>query len=428
MLGEAKRGRQMQTARVAKKGAWELVLADAANRIDSALFESWILPLSASVSENVIRVSAANQFSADFIRRSFLEALSAAAAQIGCTIELMAAGAVNDNACNVYKPAHNAQRVTRDDFSKFIISEDNTFAISAVKKMCSGAAFFSPLFIYGPSGCGKSLLARIANDAAHGKVVFLTAAQFVSEFLRAISEKTIFAFKDFVRNCDMLIIEDIQGLIGKRASGEEFRDLMSDMIRMGKSVLITSNAAPAALTGFDRGLQAMLASGLVADMAAPDATTCAKIMVASGMDSDIASSLAGKMRADGHLAVGAAKKVAAYRELMDCEVTFEVAERLLADAIKKTRSPLGIAREMSQKLGVAFEEIESSSRTRTVVRARQIIMCALKQTTTLSLTEIGRVLGDRDHTTVLYGLAQIEKQKETDLVLSAEIEMLIKEI
>ena len=119
-------------------------------------------------------------------------------------------------------------------------------------------------------------------------------------------------------------------------------------------------------------------------------------------------------------------KIKTYTELMGESVDMDVASRLLGDLLAKNKTPISMVKSMCEKMSVSFDEICGNSRTRRLVRARQIMMAALKDATNLSLTEIGNVCGGRDHATVVYALAQIEKQKATDLILNAEIDDMIK--
>jgi chromosomal replication initiator protein len=137
--------------------------------------------------------------------------------------------------------------------------------------------------------------------------------------------------------------------------------------------------------------------------------------------------VASRCAADGHLISGIAKKIQTYSELMGEKITSEVAEKLLADTLHKTRTPLSAVKSMCEKIGVSYDAVCSPSRERGIVRARQIMMTALKAGTKLSLTEIGRLLGDRDHATVLYGIKCCEKMKASDMLIAAEIDRLISD-
>ncbi len=189
---------------------------------------------------------------------------------------------------------------------------------------------------------------------------------------------------------------------------------------------MTSNAAPGALSGFDRRLQSIMASGLVADVAAPTQNVKKLMLERAGVAPDVAEILASRLNGDGHLISGVAKKIATYAELMGERVTVAVAEKLLSDTLAKNKTPTSMVKSMCEKLGVSYDAVCGTTRTRTIVRARMIMMTALKSATKLSLSEIGTHVGGRDHATVLYAISQIEKMRSGDLILSAEINQMIE--
>ncbi len=404
-----------------------------AAKMPQTAYESWIAPLKISVFENNLNIVAQNQFSVDFIRRTYINIIESVATEFGLALSFGTGRAAqnvnvnaNDNKFAKFQPVDSGVPAI-GGFSSFIVSDENAFAISAAKKLASGSASFSPLFIYGSAGAGKTLLAGCINSAAQGRTLMMTGTQFVSEFLRAINEKSVFAFKDFCRKCDLFILDDVQVLAGKRACTDEFLSLLLDLLRNGVGVVLTANAAPSALSGFDRRVQSVLASGLTADLAAPNKMVRNTMLLRAGLSSDVANSLSDRVQADGHLVAGIAKKVSAYSELMGEKITDEIAERLLADTLSKNKTPLAMVRAMCDKMGVSFDAVSSPARNRAVVRARQIMSLALKSATKLSLSEIGRLLGDRDHATVLYGINQIDSARKSDLILNAEIQQMINE-
>ena len=312
-------------------------------------------------------------------------------------------------------------------FDAFIPCEENAFVLSACKKMSAGAVSFSPLFIYGPAGCGKSLLVNCIESASEGRVIKMSGGQFVAEFTRSLRDKSIFAFKDFCRNCDTFILDDVQTLSGKHATCEEFMQLIVDLRSLGKNIVLTANVAPNNLSGFDRRMQSLFASGLVADVVAPTTNVKCIMLKRAGVADNVADVLASRIAADGHLLSGVATKIKAYSELMGEEVNLSVAQRLLADSLQKSKTPIAMVRAMCEKLGVSYDAVCGKGRSRAVVLARQMMMVVLKGATNMSLTEIGRVCGDRDHATVLYAVSQVEKMKQTDLVLAAQINQMIEE-
>jgi len=414
--------------------AIDAIKESAKQKMDEGAYATWIAPLRGTSDGAVFNFVAANQFSCDFVKSAYLHILRAAAAEFGMDAAIRAGVApsipvvpTNDNSVRPHYDSPAAAPVAAAGFDEFIASEENFFALTALKKVAAGAVTFSPLYIYGPEGSGKSLLMECLSGAARGRTLLMSGAQFVSEFQRAITERNVFAFKDFVRNCDTFVLDDVHALCGKRATTDEFLTLLLELVRDGKNVVLSANASPSSLTGFDRRVQSVLASGLVVDIAGPNKTVRKNILSRAGVATNVAESLASRSPANGHIVAGLSKKVFAWREMTGADITLDVAEKLLSDSLGADKTPIVMVRNMCAKLGVSFDDVTSKSRTRGVVRARMIMFAALKAATKLSLSEIGRLIGGRDHATVLYGLSQIEKMKGADLVLAADITQMIAE-
>ncbi|MBR5625584.1 MAG: AAA family ATPase [Alphaproteobacteria bacterium] len=424
----------MQTAAKIQMTNLETIKGAIAAKIDAASFTSWIAPLNFDIVNDTLVLAAQNQFSADFISSVHGGVLASVAADFGLKVEIVvrnsnarvAAPVANDNQEQVYAPVASAKNETVA-FDSFVCCDENLFVVSACKKLAAGVVPFSPLFIYGAAGCGKTLLTECICGAASGRVVKMTGAQFVSEFTRSLKERNVFAFKDFCRNCETFILDDVQALSGKKASTDEFLQLVVDLRNAGKNVVLTANASPNNLTGFDRRAQSLLASGLVADVVAPNAHVKSVMLMRAGVKSDVANALAGRVANDGHLVAGVAMKIKTYVDLMGASVDMDVASRLLADSLHATKTPAAMVRDMCEKLAVSYDAVCGAGRSRNLVLARQIMMVVLKGATTLSLSEIGNFVGGRDHATVLYAIKQIEKQQSSDLVLAAQIQQLIAE-
>ena len=406
-----------------------------ATKVDSAGFTTWIMPLGFEVNDGVLNVVAHNKFAADYVKKEYGNIIKDIAADFCLDLNVSVANAAgvsnrfaNDNVVCSFVPEKTStvKSSKHNAFDDFICVDENMFAVAACKKMAMGGASFSQLFIYGPAGCGKSLLANSICKDCENRVVMMSGGQFVADFARSLREKTIFSFKDFCRNCDMFILDDVCALAGKRATMDEFLQLLTDLHNMGKSVVLTSTVAPNALNGFDRRMQSLFASGLVVDITAPNAYVRRAMLNRAGVDSKVADELSKRIGADGHLVDGVINKIKTYTELMGERVDMDVAARLLTDVLNKNKTPLMMVKSMCEKMCVSYDEICGTSRARRLVRARQIMMAVLKSATNLSLTEIGNVCGGRDHATVVYALSQIENQKTSDLILNAEIDDLIK--
>ena len=398
-------------------------------QMDFAAWTSWIAPLNFEIADNTLILTAQNQFSADYISNTYGAMLKNVAMGFGLNVQMVVRGAAtfvaNDNNVQSYTPAMD-EKTTSVAFDAFISSAENEFVLSAAKKVAAGTVAFSPLFIYGPAGCGKTLLAECIKSESE-RAIMMTGGTFVAEFARALQKRTIFAFKDYCRNCDTFILDDVQSLAGKTATMNEFLQLVMELRSMGKNVVLTSNVAPNNLSGFDRRVQSLLGSGLVVDMAAPNANVKRVMLVRAGVKADVADALANRIAGNGHIINGVANKLKTYTELMGGNVTLDIAEHLLADTLEKFKTPIAMVKSLCEKLGVTYDAVCGAGRARSLVLARQMIMVVLKNSTRLSLSEIGNYVGNRDHATVLYAIRQIEKLKATDLVLSAQINQLIAE-
>jgi len=425
----------MQAIATKQNVSIESIKAEIASKIDSAGFTTWIAPLQFDVCQNCLNLVAQNQFTADYVKKEYGNVLKNIAADFLLDLNICvkscagAACLANDNVVCTYesfKTNRVVKNTNKNTFDKFVVCDDNMFAVAACKKIAMGDASFNQLFINGASGAGKSLLVDCICHAAQNRVVKTSGGQFVADFARSLRDKTIFAFKDFCRNCDIFVMDDVCALAGKRASCEEFLQLIIDLKNAGKRVVLTANGAPNALTGFDRRIQSIFASGLVVDVIAPNAFVARTMLIRAGVDMNVANELSKNISGNGHLIDGIISKIKTYQELMGEHVDMNVASHLLGDLLQKNRTPISMVKTMCEKMSVSFDEICGNSRARRLVRARQIMMAVLKNVTNLSLTEIGNVCGGRDHATVVYALSQIEKQKMSDLILGAEIDEMIK--
>lgn len=404
-----------------------------ADKIDSAGFTSWIAPLQFGIVAGCLDLVAHNQFAADYVKNVYGEILSGVASDFGLNLNIsvrsgvVAVNTANDNVVCAFVPEQKQTNVKQQNgFDSFICCDENMFAVAACKKIALGGASFQQLFLYGPAGCGKSLLASAICSESIGHVVMMSGGQFVADFTRSLRDKTIFSFKDFCRNCDTFILDDVCALAGKRATTDEFLQLIMDLYNAGKNIVLTANVAPNALNGFDRRIQSLFASGLVVDLVAPNTSVRKQMLIRGGVDAKVADELSKRIMGDGHLVNGVINKIKTYTELMGEHVDMDVASRLLGDTLAKNKTPLSMVKAMCEKMCISYDEICGNSRTRRLVRARQIMMVALKHATNMSLTEIGNVCGGRDHATVVYALNQIESQKASDLILNAEIDDMIK--
>ena len=391
------------------------------SKIDSQAFDVWF-NIDFAWNDNTFTFFATSRFNQDFITNTFGAIFQEIETEFGIKILV----AVSRPELRVVTNDIVKPKISLSAFDKFIESDANNFAVTAVKKLAAGSTAFSPLVIYGPTGSGKTMMTEILRGSVSSRVVSITGSEFVSNFVRAMNDNAVFQFKDALRKCDIFIMDDIQGLAGKRASAAEFAALLDDLIRMNKTVVLTSNIAPSQITGFDKRIVSLMSSGLAVDLSAPDASVRCEFLRRAGVSAELADLISKRAPANGHIMAGIVKKITAWMELEIGELSEQILEKLLCDVLEKQATPVMRVKNMCAKLGIAFDDVMSATRTKPVVLARQKIMVALKQSTNMTLAEIGRVVGDRDHASVLYAISCIERAKQTDMLLESEIADLIK--
>lgn len=357
------------------------------------------------------------------------------------------------------KPAPALKRVTgtgplggspvdpRYTFASFCESGTNKMALAAARMVAEsgGQAPFNPLFLHAGVGRGKSHLLHActaaARDAAPGRnVVYLTAEHFMFRFVAAIKNQSGVAFKESLREIDLLLIDDVQFLQGKSAQ-QEFCHLLNVLIDGGRQVVVAADRPPTELESLDERVRSRLGGGVAFEIGAPElelrrrilATRCeaARALNPSLEIPDaVLEYVAQTVATNGRDLEGALNRLIVQWQFTQTPVTVASAEATLRDLIG-AREPRRIRIEDIQKavsrhFNVSRPDLLSSRRTRTIVRPRQIAMYLSKVMTPRSLPEIGRRFGGRDHTTVLHAVRKIEELMAADRTLADEIELLRK--
>jgi chromosomal replication initiator protein len=335
-------------------------------------------------------------------------------------------------------------------FDSFVEGQGNAFALAIARQAAAWAdGHFNPIFFCGPYGYGKThLLNAIAWEAQRlrpdAKVVYLTAERFLSTFVRAAQDRTMAAFKDSLRNADMLLIDDVQFVGGKAGTQEELLSTLTALIEDGKRIVLSADRPPMALTEVEPRLRSHLASGLTCPVEPADRAL--KLAVARNRIAALAALgvVSGEARAEvlEHLVD---RTPGSMRELEGAVNTLAAVAgaRLSALSVDETQALLGSALRGGPERRITVDEIQktvadhfslkqadllSERRTRAVARPRQIAMWLCKQHTTRSYPDIGRRFGGRDHTTVLHGVRKIEELMAQDDQIARDVETLTRKL
>ena len=311
-------------------------------------------------------------------------------------------------------------------FDQFVIGSSNRFAHAAALSVAeTPAASYNPLFIHGDSGLGKTHLLQaishyITTHYPKYKVRYVTSETFLNEFVDAIRTSTLNKFKQVYRHNDVLLVDDIQFIEGKHGFQEEFFHTFNDLHQNHKQIVLSSDRAPDAIPTLEDRLRSRFKWGLITDIQHPDLETRLAILhkkrkagncvISDEVLTFIAENITDSIRE----LEGALIKTTAYCTLTQQTCTLPLAREILADLVNGDVKPPITAETILETASTGFgfpvEQMTGGSRRRPLVEARQIAMYVTRSMTDLSFPEIGRVYGNRDHTTVMHAVRKIESR------------------
>ncbi len=324
-------------------------------------------------------------------------------------------------------------------FDNFIVGPSNRFAHAACQAVADNPAkTYNPLVLYGGVGLGKTHLlhavgnAVLARDPA-AKIVYITSENFMNEMisvLRAGGDMKV--FRDKFRKVDILLVDDIQFLVGKESTQEEFFHTFNDLHSQGKQIVATSDIPPREINLEER-LRNRFEWGLVADIGQPDYETRLAILRRKAEDArrsiprEVLEFLAGSFTSNIRELEGSLLKIIALSSILNREITRELAEEALRDVLKAQTRPISmelIQEVVAQSYKIKFSDMKARKRTDAVAFPRQIAMYLCRDLTSSSLPEIGNAFGGRDHTTVIHAINKIERKMGSEPKFVQEMENL----
>ena len=321
----------------------------------------------------------------------------------------------------------------RYDFASFVVGPSNRLAHAAALSVAEqpGTAY-NPLFIYGGVGLGKThLLHAIGNKCLQAgyHVCYISSETFTNDMIQSIRTKDTFAFREKYRTPDILLIDDIQFIADKESTQEEMFHTFNELHSQGKQVVISSDRAPKAMMTLEERLQSRFEWGLIADVQMPDIETRTAILQAKAeqarvtIPQHVLELISHHVRHNVRELEGALNKVIAYAQLLNSPITAQLVSIALADLLRQPNKVTAaqVITAVSIYYNVTEEALKSNSRSRTVAYPRQVAMYLVRTETDASLPQIGAELGDRDHSTVLYGYEKIAAQCDSDSELRRDI-------
>ena len=331
----------------------------------------------------------------------------------------------------------------RFTFKDFVVGKSNELAFSACRRVADSEDVpFNPLFLYGGVGLGKThLMHAIAWQRKKLnpklKILYLSAEKFMYEFIKALRLKNTVAFKEQFRSVNVLMIDDIQFIIGKESTQEEFFHTFNALADQNRQMVVSADKSPSDLEGLEERLRSRLGWGLVADIHPTTYELRLSIIEAKiekyniDLPKDVIEFLAHKITSSVRELEGALTRLAAHVTLVGRNVDLEIAEDLLQDLLRASdrRTTIDqIQKKVAEHFNVKISDMHSARRSRTVARPRQVAMFLSKNLTTRSLPEIGRKFGGRDHTTVIHAIKKIQELVKNDSSLSEDLEILTRSL
>jgi chromosomal replication initiator protein len=325
----------------------------------------------------------------------------------------------------------------RYTFDRFIIGPSNRLASAACMAVAENPAqAYNPLFLYGGVGLGKThLLHAIGNYALDRDpeitVTYVSSEKFTNDLINAIRRQQTEEFRIRYRNIDILLIDDIQFIAGKESTQEEFFHTFNTLHSAGKQIVISSDRPPKAIVTLEERLRSRFEWGLIVDVQLPDLETRTAILRAKAeqmpihIPADVIDFLAHRIQSNIRELEGCLNRVMAYAQLHGTDVSVDVASAALTELLDTSRrkriTPDTILREVADFYGVDVRAMQGRGRSRNIVVPRQVAMYLLREETEASLMDIGRLLGGRDHTTVIYGYEKVGDEITSDARLRQEV-------
>ncbi len=331
------------------------------------------------------------------------------------------------------------------NFESFIIGSSNKLAYEASKKVSEDMAHYNPLYLYGGVGMGKSHLlnAMGLKLKEKNKVMFISAERFMYQFVKSIKSNEMVKFKDYFRNTDVLLIDDIQFMNGKEAMQEEFFHTFNALLDKGSQIILSADRPPNKLSRIQERIKSRFSGGLVVDIQNSDYELRCKIVKKKieelkiihsnqvEVTEEVQKFISSEIKTSIRELVGALNRIVSYSRIYSKAPNISEIKIILKDLLNLSENKVNIDQiqtSVCQFFKINKAEMLSARRSRYLVRPRQTAIYLSKILTTKSLPEIGRAFSNRDHTTVIHSVKTIEKLKKQDTQLSVNIDTLKNKI
>ncbi|MBL8038552.1 MAG: chromosomal replication initiator protein DnaA [Nitrospira sp.] len=438
---------------------WDEALEYIQQKVPKQVFDTWFLPVQFDRVENsTVYIGVPNKFFGEWLDTHYGALLAEAVATAGAGEPLTVAFIVREKTAPAQeelplatqggraqaqvKPRRGILLNPKYTFRNFVVGAGNQFAHAACMAVAEQPGqTYNPLFIYGGVGLGKThLLNAIGNHVAEQRdlrIAYLTTEQFTNEVINSIRYDKMMDLRKRYRHIDMLMIDDIQFLVGKERTQEEFFHTFNALYEGHKQIVLSSDRFPKDMPDIEERLRSRFEWGLIADLQPPDVETRIAILRKKSEDEgvklpeDVIQFLSTTMKSNIRELEGSLVRLGAYASLTGQVISLDLAKNVLRDIIgdkKKVVAMDDIQEAVCAQFHVKLAELKSRRRSKTLVHPRQIAMYLCRELTDASYPEIGRQFGGKDHTTIIHACRQVAKAKEADTGLQTTIESLKEQI
>ncbi|MFL2878318.1 MAG: chromosomal replication initiator protein DnaA [Candidatus Pelagibacter sp.] len=450
-----------------QKVDWEKIQLEMKNKFGKDIFESWLRKINFSGEFNdYILLSVSTRFLRDWITSRYLDQILQIVKshkneinRIEISIADNDKEDINDNDKNIINSSSSNNNVSfikdfffqynridpNKNFENFILGSSNKLAFEASKKVSENTSHYNPLYIYGGVGMGKTHLLNSIGLALKetNKVMFISAERFMYQFVKCIKSNDMVKFKEYFRNADVFLIDDIQFMNGKEAMQEEFFHTFNALLDKGSQIIISADRPPNKLNKIQERIKSRFSGGLVIDIQQPDYDLRYKIIKLKtdelnkyysgqiSISDEIQKFISLEVKNSIRELVGALNRIVSFSRIYNKVPNLSETKIVLKDLLNMSENKVTV--DTIQSLVCKFfkiskNEMLSSRRSRYLVRPRQTAIYLTKLLTSKSLPEIGREFSNRDHTTVIHSIKTIENLKKNDTELCANIDSLKNQI
>jgi chromosomal replication initiator protein len=392
-------------------------------------FNTWIKPLRANINKNELEISAPNDFVLTYVKENLGQIIenlvNKSDESLSVKFKTLDKSTFVDklNVAEVNTPG----LVKHFTFNTFVEGKSNHMALAAAKQVAANPkGDYNPLFIYGGVGLGKTHLMHavgneILNSSTSKRIVYVHSEKFVADMVKALQLGAMSEFKEFYRNADALLIDDIQFFAGKEQSQEEFFHTFNALLDRNHQMILTCDKYPKEIDGLEERLKSRLGWGLPVIIEPPELETRAAVLLSKAnsmgvsLPNDCAIYIAQRIRSNIRELEGALKRVVANSRFADQEIDIPFVKEALKDLFvisAKMVSIDNIQKTVAEYYNIKLSDLLSKRRSRSITRPRQLAMSLTKELTNHSLPEIGEAFNGRDHTTVLHACSKIKELRK----------------